>query len=286
MDLAHRGRADLADAFLAMDLAHRGRADLADAFVDAYVQASGDGELRRLLDFYCCYRAFVRGKVLSLRLHQSDLLEAEATHLGSEVRAYFDLAWAYAGGLGGPTLIVTLGLPASGKSTLAEGLAGRLGLVHVSSDLVRKELAGVHPREHLADGFGEGAYSPSRTRRTYAALRRRAARWLRRGRSVVLDATFGQPQERAAIRRLAARANARLVVLHCTATEDSLRDRLAARSDGTKTGASDARLDLWPALKAAFSEPTELAGVQTLDTSKPSEQTLADALAAIQGELA
>ncbi len=272
--------------FLAMDLAHRGRADLADAFVDAYVQASGDGQLTRLLDFYCCYRAFVRGKVLSLRLVQSDLPEGEATHIESEARAYFDLAWAYAGGLGGPTLIVTLGLPASGKSTLAEGLAGRLGLVHVSSDLVRKELAGVHPTEHLAERFGEGAYSPSMTRRTYAALRRRAARWLRRGRSVVLDATFGQPQERAAVRRLAARANARLVVLHCRADEATLRDRLAARSDRAKTGASDARLELWPALKAAFSEPTELAGVQTLDTCKPSEETLADALAALQGGLA
>jgi hypothetical protein len=58
-------------AFLAMDFAHRGRADLAEAFVNTYVRASGDENLMRLLDFYRCYRAFVRGKVLSLRLSQS-----------------------------------------------------------------------------------------------------------------------------------------------------------------------------------------------------------------------
>jgi len=44
-------------AFLAMDLEHHGRAHLAWAFVNAYVRASGDAELWRLLDFYVCYRA-------------------------------------------------------------------------------------------------------------------------------------------------------------------------------------------------------------------------------------
>jgi aminoglycoside phosphotransferase family enzyme len=60
-------------AFLAMELAHRGRTDLAAAFVEAYVRASDDQDLTRLIDFYRCYRAFVRGKVLSLRLSQSGL---------------------------------------------------------------------------------------------------------------------------------------------------------------------------------------------------------------------
>src|SRR5207249_322395 len=52
-------------AFLAMDLERYGRADLGSVFVGEYVRRSGDDELRSVLDFYKCYRAYVRGKVSS-----------------------------------------------------------------------------------------------------------------------------------------------------------------------------------------------------------------------------
>src|SRR5699024_5527785 len=105
-------------AFLAMDLDHHGRADLGAAFVDAYARSSGDVELHRMLDFYKCYRAYVRGKVLALRLVEPNLGAEKATAVEAEARAFFDLAWAYAGGFGGPTIVVTMGLPGSGKTTL------------------------------------------------------------------------------------------------------------------------------------------------------------------------
>lgn len=82
-------------AFLAMDLDHYGRADLAAAFVDAYVSASGDQVLRRVLPFYQCYRAYVRGKVLSLRLTQPGLARDQGRVVAHEARTYFDLACAY-----------------------------------------------------------------------------------------------------------------------------------------------------------------------------------------------
>ncbi len=50
-------------AFLAMDLDFNGRQDLSKHFIDAYVEASGDTELLEILDFYKCYRAYVRGKI-------------------------------------------------------------------------------------------------------------------------------------------------------------------------------------------------------------------------------
>jgi aminoglycoside phosphotransferase family enzyme/predicted kinase len=272
-------------AFLAMDFDHRGRADLAEAFVDAYVRHSGDDEIRDLLDFYRCYRAYVRGKVLGLRLAQPGLPANDAERIAAEARAYFDLAWAYAGGLARPALIIAMGPPASGKTALAEALAGRLGLVHLSSDVTRKQLVGVPPTEHHPEAFEQGLYRPEMTRRTYAVLRRRAARLLRRGRSVVLDATYGQAVERAAVRRLASRLRVPLVVLVCRADETVLRARLAARADGTET-ASDARLELWPALMAAFSEPVDLPEAVSVDTTAPLDVTVEQAVAVLRDRLA
>jgi predicted kinase len=167
-----------------------------------------------------------------------------------------------------PLLVVTMGLPATGKTSLARELARRLGLVHLSSDVVRKELAGLAPNARRRDDFGTGLYDPSMTRRTYEALRRRAATHLRRGRSVVLDATFGRVEERAAIRRLAARAGARVVFLVCQADEATIGARLAARVRDPDT-ASDARPELWEALRSAFTDPMEVPGAISVDMTEP-----------------
>ncbi len=272
--------ADLASevAFLGMDLEHHGRADLAWTFVDAYVGASGDSELLELLDFYTCYRAYVRGKVRSLRLAQTERAsDVETAPLIAESRAYFDLAWAHAGGVARPALLVTMGLPASGKTTLARALAGRLGLVHLSSDLVRKTRAGLKPTQRGADAFGSGLYDAAVTRRTYAALRRHAARWLRRGRGVVVDATFGDPRERAQMQRLARRLGTQLHVILCDADDATLIARLEQRAR-EQAVVSDARIELWPELRAAFTPPDEQASVLRVDATRHTTQTTEQAL--------
>jgi aminoglycoside phosphotransferase family enzyme/predicted kinase len=268
-------------AFLAMDLEHHGRADLGWAFVDAYVRASRDLELLQLLDFYKCYRAFVRGKVLSFRLAQPSVADSGAGEIFDEARAYFDLAYSIATRPAQPLVLVCMGLPASGKTTLARALAGRLGLVHLSSDLFRKHLAGVRPTSHPVDGFEAGIYSRSMTRRTYASLMRNAARWLRRGQSVVLDATFGQPADRAALRQLTRRTGARLAVVVCRADEATLRERLVARA-GDPYATSDARVEIWPALRAAFVEPIDLPLLMEANTVGPTQRIIDRIVAALR----
>lgn len=273
--------ADLASevAFLAMDFEYHGRADLAWAFVDSYVRASGDDGLPRLLDFYTCYRAYVRGKVRSLRLAQ--MSGDEGRRVIAEARAYFDLAWVHAGGLPRAPMVITMGLPASGKTTLARALAGRLGLVHLSSDVARKRMAGIEPTQRGGDAFGSGLYDPAMTRSTYAALRRDAARWLRRGRGVVVDATFGDPTERAHMQRLARRLGAEVRVVLCDADDATLIARLERRA--TERGVvSDARVELWPELRAAFTPPEEQPSVLRVDATRNMEDTTEQALALLR----
>jgi aminoglycoside phosphotransferase family enzyme len=82
-------------AFLAMDLDFRERPDLADFFVKTYIRYSGDQELMKLLTFYKCYRAYVRGKVVSFKLKDPNVRSKENNIARKEARAYFKLAAAY-----------------------------------------------------------------------------------------------------------------------------------------------------------------------------------------------
>ena len=83
-------------AFLAMDLDFKERSDLSSFFVERYVQYSGDRELVDLLDFYKCYRAYVRGKVISFKLNDPSVGSEEKSAATEEAKAYFELAVDYA----------------------------------------------------------------------------------------------------------------------------------------------------------------------------------------------
>jgi len=85
-------------AFLAMDLDHYGRADLSGDFVNAYVTRSQDKELVALLNFYKCYRAYVRGKVESFKLDDPHISNEEKARVLAIARNYFELAESYTGG--------------------------------------------------------------------------------------------------------------------------------------------------------------------------------------------
>ena len=82
-------------AFLAMDLDFHRRPELSEHFADAYVKASGDKELLQLLDFYKCYRAYVRGKVEGFQLDDPHISEDQKAKKLAVARRYFELAESY-----------------------------------------------------------------------------------------------------------------------------------------------------------------------------------------------
>ncbi len=83
-------------AFLAMDLDFQKRSDLSEYFIQQYLTYSKDEQLTQLLAFYKCYRAYVRGKVVSFRLDDSRIDPAEKADAIHEASAYFRLATEYA----------------------------------------------------------------------------------------------------------------------------------------------------------------------------------------------
>jgi aminoglycoside phosphotransferase family enzyme len=82
-------------AFLAMDLDRYQRADLSRHLVSTYVKLSHDAEILSLLNFYKCYRAYVRGKVESFKLDDQLISETEKGKALGSARGYFQLAESY-----------------------------------------------------------------------------------------------------------------------------------------------------------------------------------------------
>ncbi|MGO8946113.1 MAG: AAA family ATPase [Ktedonobacterales bacterium] len=216
-------------AFLAMELDEAKRPDLTQAFIAAYVAATGDEALPELLPFYCCYRACVRGKVTAFELDESEVPPAQKESARQRARGLFDLAASYARSPASPTLLMIGGVMGSGKSTLAAGVGQALGWKVITSDIVRKRLAGVAADEPQPYAFGAGIYATSWNARTYSALLQEAAKVLSDDRSIILDASFSDRKYRQAATTLAAGTGVKPIFAECRCPRDVARERLAGR---------------------------------------------------------
>jgi aminoglycoside phosphotransferase family enzyme/predicted kinase len=256
-------------AFLAMDLDFLGYPLLAEAFAASYAKASGDGETIELLPFYECYRAVVRGKVESLRSREAEVEPEGRRHARGLAQRYFRIAARLAAGPRAPELIVVCGLSGSGKSTAARVLGDVTGFPVASSDVARKDLAGVARFAHPDEETARTLYGADFTRRTYEALGRQTDEWLRSGRGVVLDATFREASERRAMTAIAEAHGAPVVFVECRAPEDRVRERLRARRDDVSDATEETYLRQRAESSALVVEPP--ARHVLLDTGRDAE---------------
>lgn len=259
-------------AFLAMDFDFHGRPDLSRLLAARMSRALRDPGLLRLLDFYQCYRACVRGKVESL----------QARGHRAHAARYFHLALRYAVCGSEPRVFVVMGRVGCGKSTLARALGHELGCAVFSSDRVRKELAGIPLTERRDSASRQRLYSRAMSDRTYAALARHALAELRAHRSVIIEATFGSRSRRDRFRRVLGRAGSECRFIEVQASAATVRRRLAAR-EHSPGEISDARLEDLPQLDRTYESPKELSGAQllTVNTAGPRESALAKTLRAL-----
>lgn len=255
-------------AFLAMDLEQLGDPEAARFFLAQYSEYSGDPAPPSLWHHYVAYRAFVRAKVSLIQARQG-APGAEAASRRLVMAALRHLRTSAVG------LTLVGGLPGSGKSTLSGALADRLGVTLLSSDRLRKELAGIPEDQSAPAGYGEGLYTREWTDKTYATLLDRASALLSSGESVVLDATWSHAGQREAALRMAERTSADLVALHCQIPGDVSAARLSTRAPGV----SDADLDV--ATSMAAEEPPWAEAV-TIDTSGPLEAAVVQAMSAVR----
>jgi aminoglycoside phosphotransferase family enzyme/predicted kinase len=215
-------------AFTVMDLLHHQRAALAYRFLNAYLEATGDYDGIAVLRFYLVYRAMVRAKVSAIRAAQPSLSQRAAVVARADCRAYFELT-ARCFALKQAALIITHGLPGSGKTTFSQIALERLQAIRLRSDVERKRLFGLKPLADSRVSVGIDLYSAAITQRTYARLRELAHELLLAGYTVIVDAAFLHQDERELFRQLADELSVPFVIASMQASAETLRARIMQR---------------------------------------------------------
>jgi aminoglycoside phosphotransferase family enzyme/predicted kinase len=242
-------RIDVIDevAFLFMDLLHHRQPQLAYCFLNSYLEQSGDYAGVDLLNFYCAYRAMVRAKINAIRAGQAAVAPRVRSATQSACRSYMHLAGACLAPRT-PRLLITHGLPGSGKSMFAQAALQRFNAIRLRSDVERKRLFGLSA---LADSrTGQNIYSAEATQRTYARLFNLARGLLHAGHTVIVDAAFLKQQEREMFRKLADELHVPFAIASMQADAATLRTRIRQRQ---KLGndASEADLEVLQKLLTA-----------------------------------
>ncbi|MBN2568284.1 MAG: AAA family ATPase [Deltaproteobacteria bacterium] len=266
-------------SFLAMDLDYNNYPTYENTFIDAYIKYSGDSEIRTLLNFYKCYFAYVRGKVIGFKVNDNAIDKEEKLTAIKTSSRYFELAYRYAARPERPTLILTAGLMGTGKSVLAKNLGTLLESEIIRSDVMRKEMLKITPSERHHEDFGQGIYADTISRKTYEAALNLAEIELKKGKSVIIDASFKTKRDRETAFRLASLADADFFIVECVCSDEIVRERLRVRlSDPDE--ASDGRWELFKAQKGSFEEINELPEHChiVIDSSQSPEKCMEDAI--------
>ncbi|MEM4271978.1 MAG: AAA family ATPase [Candidatus Bilamarchaeaceae archaeon] len=151
-------------------------------------------------------------------------------------------------------LIIVCGLPGTGKSTLAQALAAKLGAEHISSDIIRRKM------------LEERTYSEQEKYRVYERMVQEAEALLREGKSVVADATFYRRRTREQMLEAARRAGKKALIVECVLDEETVEERMEMRK-GARRGESEADFSVYLKVKALFEPIRE--GHLVVDTGLP-----------------
>ena len=230
-------------AFAVMDLLHRGMLAHANVLVSRYLNVTRDYSGLALMPLFVSLRASVRAMVAASN---------DDPDIGwQEARARLEFATNCLGLRPRPQLIAIGGLSGSGKSTLAQAIApelpGLCGAVAIRSDVCRKRLFKTSPEEPLA----LDAYTPEVSTRVYRIMQKDAARALRAGVSVILDATFIDGDENRSLERIAESAGADFTGLWLSLDLDVLQARIGMRGADASDATAAVAAAQWERVSAS-----------------------------------
>ena len=215
-------------AFTAMDLQQHQLNGLASRFLNAYFEATGDYAGLRVLRFYMAYRAMVRAKVSAIRSSQAGLSVADARLARANCYSLLQLANGYFKS-GQARLIITHGLPGSGKTTFSQVALERLQAIRIRSDVERKRMFELDPLADSRASTGVDLYSAAITQRTYAHLLALTRMLVAAGYTVIVDAAFILQAEREPFYQLAEELSIPFAIASIQASYETLHARIKQR---------------------------------------------------------
>lgn len=245
-------------AFLIMDLDFRERWKEGRHLLEQISEKLGDKDLTQIIDFYKCYRAYVKGKVKSMQSAEEEVSEEDRREAHKRAEKYFHLSLRYALLGSVPTVLIFMGRIATGKSTLANHFETTLNIECFSSDRVRKKLAGIPFYKRVSKPEREKLYSPEMSEKTYLRLIDKAFKKLENGQSVILDATFSKRSDRQELIQKLEDKNINYYFIETRASDTTINSRLKARGNSDDSFISDARLEDFEKLDTRYESPDEL----------------------------
>ena len=260
--------------FAVMDLVANDHPELGWRLLDRWVERTDSYSALPAARFYLVYRAMVRAKVAGIRLQNAleELAQGEQVELNAdweELARYVRLAREFTS-VYLPALILTYGVSGSGKTTLTRPLVEQLPAFRIRSDVERKRMYGLQPEERPAPDLVAEIYSEETSLKIRDQLAQRATDVVQAGFPVIVDATFLGRDWRDQFRQLAEELKVPCLLIRFLASDDELRQRVAART-ANGTDASDADLAVLESQLAnrQLLEEDELPLVIDCDTTTP-----------------
>jgi aminoglycoside phosphotransferase family enzyme/predicted kinase len=261
-------------AFLLMDLWHRGFEDLSNLVMNRYLDVTDDEDGFCLIPLFMAMRAAVRAHVTAT---QAEEPRQDTERLKLEAKRYFELAHALLEDQA-PKLIAIGGFSGSGKTTVADHLASRIGVGSgarvIESDRVRKALHGVSAETRLSPE----AYGFETSETVYREMARHAALILAQGGSVVADAVFDIAFNRQRIEEVANASGAVFCGFWLDVEPAVLMERVLSR----KSGPSDADQKVLAAQLARQTRSVDGIEWRKLDGAAPLHQLIGDILQSVE----
>ncbi|MGC8577553.1 MAG: AAA family ATPase [Thermoproteota archaeon] len=172
-------------------------------------------------------------------------------------------------------LIVMCGLPATGKTTVAEALAKVIKAVILRTDLIRREIFKEGKLEEVLNSREPLIYDLQRVfdplpkipeeyqkliwkqnEIVYEELLRRTENLLRQGENVILDGTFSKKALRNKVYDVAKAYHANVYLVYCTCDEKIIEQRLSRREKEKERLSNVTKMDVYYKVKANFEEPS------------------------------
>lgn len=268
-------------AFLAMDLDFRGCWREQRYFVSRMTGKLGDRDLERIITFYKCYRAYVKGKVKSLQSTEEEVPPGERGEAADLASRYFSLSLRYAL-LGSDAMVVIfMGRVGTGKSTLAGWLSDRLKVSRYSSDHIRKRSMGLPLTDRTPRDQRPKLYSREMSEHTYGVLGDKAAGSDES--TVILDATYSKKGDREKLVEKLESGGRDYLFVEARCPDGTIKERLRGREEQIGV-VSDARLEDFEKLSKAYEPPAELDASHLIPVD--TNQSIEDSIRALYAQLA